>query len=484
MEHAGDRWNPARFWCLCPASRRFQAAQLGKPTVRAATGAANTSPHSTLSTAEQRTFRAPAWQAQDCHRDQHRRDHHHRRRRVRRGHRQVQGERVRSEHAHAAPSSGGCPSHEAAEGRRRVRPAGRVHTNRCTTRFRRAHHAEISACPWRASASRFSSRECPAASSALGKALSPRGGLDQSRLKPCDESARFDDKENLTSLGEHLASLPVDVRVGKMLLYGAVLGAWPVLTIAAVLGGRSPFVAPLDKRDDADAAKRMFAEDQSDHLTNLNAFNAWLDARALGKGAEMAFTRDNFLSFRTLEGIADLRAQFAQLLHEAGFLGNDGKSRNRGRGRGAGGRGARESENHTRARGAAGSDSSRPPAAFSRRRPSRRLESGSTRGAGVDAGLLLRMTRFGSTRIAIRTTPGSSRRSSSPGCIRTSSRLGYHTSPRRRPGSTTCRTRERRRVCRCTRARSTTAPRNSRRDGSCITSASKPRGCTSETAPR
>ena len=50
-----------------------------------------------------------------------------------------------------------------------------------------------------------------------------------------------------------------------MLLYGAVLGCLgPVLTIAAVLGGRSPFVAPLDKRDDADAAKRMFAEDQSD----------------------------------------------------------------------------------------------------------------------------------------------------------------------------------------------------------------------------
>jgi hypothetical protein len=71
------------------------------------------------------------------------------------------------------------------------------------------------------------------------------------------------------------------------------------------LGGRSPFVAPLDKRDEADAAKRMFSEDQSDHLTNLNAFNgefifilvymatrmtpclftAWVDAKSLGRGA-------------------------------------------------------------------------------------------------------------------------------------------------------------------------------------------------------
>ena len=34
----------------------------------------------------------------------------------------------------------------------------------------------------------------------------------------------LDEKENLTPLGQHLAALPVDVRVGKMLLYGAVLG--------------------------------------------------------------------------------------------------------------------------------------------------------------------------------------------------------------------------------------------------------------------
>jgi ATP-dependent RNA helicase DHX57 len=46
----------------------------------------------------------------------------------------------------------------------------------------------------------------------------------------------------------------------------------------------------------------MFAEDQSDHLTTLNAYNAWMDARSMGRAAEMAFTRDNFLSFRTLAG--------------------------------------------------------------------------------------------------------------------------------------------------------------------------------------
>ena len=45
-----------------------------------------------------------------------------------------------------------------------------------------------------------------------------------SAIKTLRQIGALDEKENLTSLGQHLAALPVDVRVGKMLLYGAVLG--------------------------------------------------------------------------------------------------------------------------------------------------------------------------------------------------------------------------------------------------------------------
>jgi HrpA-like RNA helicase len=56
-------------------------------------------------------------------------------------------------------------------------------------------------------------------------------------------------REELTSLGFHLAALPTDVRIGKLMLYGAMLGCIdPVLTIAAALSYRSPFIAPFDKR--------------------------------------------------------------------------------------------------------------------------------------------------------------------------------------------------------------------------------------------
>ena len=70
-------------------------------------------------------------------------------------------------------------------------------------------------------------------------------------------------KEALTPLGAHLATLPCDARIGKFILLGAIFGAVDeTLTIAATLSSRSPFVAPFDKRDAADAAKRAFASGQ------------------------------------------------------------------------------------------------------------------------------------------------------------------------------------------------------------------------------
>ena len=52
------------------------------------------------------------------------------------------------------------------------------------------------------------------------------------------------DSEQLTALGRHLARLPVDVRLAKMLVYGALFNCIePILTIAATLSCKSPFSA-------------------------------------------------------------------------------------------------------------------------------------------------------------------------------------------------------------------------------------------------
>lgn len=55
--------------------------------------------------------------------------------------------------------------------------------------------------------------------------------------------------EKLTPLGYHLACLPVDVRIGKLMLFGAIFRCLdPALTIAASLAFKSPFVRKASRQ--------------------------------------------------------------------------------------------------------------------------------------------------------------------------------------------------------------------------------------------
>ena len=56
------------------------------------------------------------------------------------------------------------------------------------------------------------------------------------------------------SLMQSKAILPLDLRLGKMLIIGTLFGCLsPVLSIAACLTSKSLFVSPLEKRDEANA---------------------------------------------------------------------------------------------------------------------------------------------------------------------------------------------------------------------------------------
>lgn len=83
----------------------------------------------------------------------------------------------------------------------------------------------------------------------------------------------LDEEKELTALGRHLSVLPVDVKIGKLILFGAVFCCLDsVLTIAASLSNKSPFLSPFNKRNVAEAKKKEFAICNSDHLTVLNAY--------------------------------------------------------------------------------------------------------------------------------------------------------------------------------------------------------------------
>ncbi|KAG6550205.1 hypothetical protein Mapa_008165 [Marchantia paleacea] len=151
---------------------------------------------------------------------------------------------------------------------------------------------------------------------------SPDPGAVKTSLKNLLDLNALDAAENLTPLGHHLVRMPVDARVGKMLLFGCMLKCLdPVLTIASALSGRSPFMSPADKRDEAAAAKFRFAGgSKSDHMTVVGAYNGWLIARQEGRNAESNFCTANFLSRETLAGIEASRMDFIKILTDIGFL--------------------------------------------------------------------------------------------------------------------------------------------------------------------
>ncbi|XP_057453361.1 DExH-box ATP-dependent RNA helicase DExH3 [Lotus japonicus] len=139
----------------------------------------------------------------------------------------------------------------------------------------------------------------------------------------------LDEKENLTNLGKFLSMLPVDPKLGKMLIMGAIFRCFdPVLTIVAGLSVRDPFLLPQDKKDLAGTAKSRFsAKDYSDHMALVRAYEGWKDAEREGSAYEYCWR--NFLSAQTLQAIHSLRKQFSFILKEGGLLDADASAINK-----------------------------------------------------------------------------------------------------------------------------------------------------------
>ncbi|KAK2968936.1 hypothetical protein RJ640_003623 [Escallonia rubra] len=155
----------------------------------------------------------------------------------------------------------------------------------------------------------------------LAKALQPPDALSvQNAIELLKTIGALNDAEELTPLGRHLCTLPLEPNIGKMLLMGSIFQCLnPALTIASALAHRNPFVLPMNRKEEADAAKRSFAGNScSDHIALLKAFEGWKQAKRRGK--ERAFCWENFLSPLTMQMMEDMKNQFLDLLSDIGFV--------------------------------------------------------------------------------------------------------------------------------------------------------------------
>ncbi|MEP6656560.1 MAG: ATP-dependent RNA helicase HrpA [Betaproteobacteria bacterium] len=140
----------------------------------------------------------------------------------------------------------------------------------------------------------------------------PRAIADGYQL--LQELGAVEGERRLTPLGRDLARLPVDPRVGRMIIEGEARGCLAeVLVIASALSVPDPRERPLDKQQAADQAHLRFRDERSDFVSLLTLWEFFdgLLAQKLTHRKLVDACRAQFVSWLRLREWRDVHAQLA-----------------------------------------------------------------------------------------------------------------------------------------------------------------------------
>ena len=147
---------------------------------------------------------------------------------------------------------------------------------------------------------------------------SPDSRLVQDGYDTLHELGAVTEAKVLTPLGRDLARLPIDPRIGRMLLAardepkGTLAD---VLVIAGALSVPDPRERPMDKQQQADEAHAQWRDDRSDFLSLLRLWD-WYQAnkRHLTNSKLRKACKDSFASFVRLREWEEIHHQLADLV--------------------------------------------------------------------------------------------------------------------------------------------------------------------------
>lgn len=144
-----------------------------------------------------------------------------------------------------------------------------------------------------------------------------------------NELGAVDDDNQLTPLGRELARLPLDPRVGRMILAARDQQALKeVLIIASALSVQDPRDRPIEAQEQADQAHRRFADERSEFLQWLKIWNWFEEAIAHKKSNKQLQDecRKNFLSQLRLREWRDVHSQLLTVVREHGWRLNEAEA--------------------------------------------------------------------------------------------------------------------------------------------------------------
>ena len=154
--------------------------------------------------------------------------------------------------------------------------------------------------------------------------------LDELGAIEFDDAGPSDGKDinnsfKLTHIGKQLADLPLDPRIGRMLLAAKENNALKEVTIiASALATQDPRERPMDQGAAADQAHLQFADERSEFLSFVKLWNWYQDALQHKHSNRQLETlcRSKFLSPRRLREWRDVHGQLHTMLGEKGWKDN------------------------------------------------------------------------------------------------------------------------------------------------------------------
>lgn len=138
------------------------------------------------------------------------------------------------------------------------------------------------------------------------------------------EIGAVDGVRKITRLGRQIARLPVDPRIGRMLLEAAHTGCpRELLVIGAALSVQDPRERPLDKQQQADEAHALFTHEDSDFLSLLQLWDFLQERkRHLTRRKFERLCRQHFVSLLRLREWEEIHRQLREQMHAMGHRNN------------------------------------------------------------------------------------------------------------------------------------------------------------------